>query len=126
MAINASFIGNIGQNAKTEQTSSGMFTNFSVAVSDSYSKGSTEWVTCSLFGERGTKLVQYLLTGVKVFVTGRLVKETFKKANGEAVTKLKLWVSDLEFAGSKQKEVSLNSLDQLPKQEDSCYMDIPF
>ncbi len=127
MSINASFIGNIGQSAKVNQSQSGVFTNFSVAVNDSFSKDKTEWVDCALFGERGTKLAQHLVSGTKVYVTGRLIKENFVTKNGETGSKLKLWVGDLEFASAKAKE------DVQPEQKSTNnisssnnYQDIPF
>lgn len=123
MSINASFLGKIGRNATVNQSPTGVFTNFSVAVNDPFSKDNTEWVDCSFYGERGTKLAQHLVTGTKVFVTGRLNLERFLRKSGEKGSKLKLRVVDLEFASSKPKEEIQSQIDSSSHTD---FMDIPF
>jgi single-strand DNA-binding protein len=125
MAINASFVGNLGKDAELNQTKNGIFTNFSIAVNDPFLKEKTQWVSCSIYGERGIKLSEHLLQGTKVFVVGRLNLETFVKKSGETGAKLKMRVSDIEFAGSKPKE---EVQDPQIREENSysSFQDIPF
>jgi single-strand DNA-binding protein len=126
MSINASFIGNIGQNAKINQAPTGSFTNFSVAVNDPFQKEKTEWVDCVVFGERGTKLAPHLVSGVKVYVTGKLNLETFVRKSGETGTKLKLWVGDLEFASAAKPKEDAPEPSVVAEVPHTYMQDIPF
>lgn len=65
--------GNIGGDAVTRATSNNEVTSFNVGVKQGWGeKASTNWFRCSIWGERGRKIAEYLLKGVKVFVTGEL------------------------------------------------------
>lgn len=66
--------GNIGSDAVTRQTQRGdKVTAFNVGVRQGFGdNSSTNWFRCNVWGDRGEKIAQYLLKGVKVFVTGEL------------------------------------------------------
>lgn len=66
--------GNLGKDAESRQTQKGdKVTSFSVGVQQGYGEHkATNWYRCSIWGERGAKISEYLLKGVKVFVTGEL------------------------------------------------------
>ena len=65
-------LGNIGRDAETRTTQGGdKVTSFSVAGETGYGDNKkTTWVDCSIWGERGVKICQYLKKGTKVFVMG--------------------------------------------------------
>jgi single-strand DNA-binding protein len=66
--------GNLGSDAVTRQTQKGdKVTSFNVGVKQGWGdNASTNWFRCNVWGERGAKIAEYLLKGVKVFVTGEL------------------------------------------------------
>jgi single-strand DNA-binding protein len=66
--------GNLGSDAVTRQTQKGdKVTSFNVGSKQGFGdSASTNWFRCTIWGERGDKIAQYLLKGVKVFVTGEL------------------------------------------------------
>ena len=66
--------GNLGSDAVTRQTQKGdKVTSFNVGSKQGFGdSASTNWFRCTIWGERGEKIAQYLLKGVKVFVTGEL------------------------------------------------------
>jgi single-strand DNA-binding protein len=66
--------GNIGSDAVTRQTQRGdKVTAFSLGVRQGYGENqSTNWYRCNVWGDRGEKIAQYLLKGVKAFVVGEL------------------------------------------------------
>jgi single-strand DNA-binding protein len=66
--------GNIGADAVTRQTQRGdKVTAFSLGVRQGFGdNSSTNWYRCNVWGDRGEKIAQYLLKGVKAFVTGEL------------------------------------------------------
>lgn len=69
--------------------------NFAVAVNDGYGdKKSTLWFDCALWGDRGSKLAQYLTKATQVCVSGELGK---REHNG--TTYLTVRVSELTLMG---------------------------
>lgn len=66
--------GNLGKDAESKTTQKGdKVTSFSVGVKQGWGENSsTNWYRCSVWGERGGKIAEYLSKGVKVFVTGEL------------------------------------------------------
>lgn len=66
--------GNLGSDAVTRQTQKGdKVTAFNVGVQQGWGEQkATNWYRCNVWGERGVKIAEYLLKGVKVFVTGEL------------------------------------------------------
>jgi single-strand DNA-binding protein len=66
--------GNLGKDAESKTTQKGdKVTSFSVGVKQGWGdNSSTNWYRCSVWGERGEKIAQYLTKGAKVFVTGEL------------------------------------------------------
>ena len=86
--------GSIGRDAETKDTTSGSVTSFSVAVNNR--KNEATWYRCSLWGNRGEKLAQYLTKGGKVSVSGSLEAGVY-----EGKPDLKINVSDVTLQGSK-------------------------
>lgn len=98
---NATFAGRLGRDAETRFTQAGdPVTGFSIAV-DERRKGekTTLWVDCSIWGERGEKVAQYLTKGTPVAVSGQVGVRTYQ-ANGETRATLTLRVAELTLLGS--------------------------
>lgn len=94
---NCTFTGNLGKDAVTRYTQGGKsVTGFSLAVKTGWGDNEkTLWIDCSLWGERGEKLAQYLTKGTKACVSGEA--SLFEADNGK--TYLKLNVRDIDLMG---------------------------
>lgn len=99
--------GNLGSDSELRTTSSGTnVLGFNVAVNERR-KGSngdwedyTNWVSCTMFGPRAEKLSQYLVTGTKVCIEGRIHYSAWEK-DGQKRSKLEVWVDEIEFMSAK-------------------------
>lgn len=71
---NCNFIGRVGRDAETRFTQAGKpVTGWSLAVDSGYGQNKTTlWLDCTLWGERGEKVAQYITKGSQVGVTGEL------------------------------------------------------
>lgn len=81
-------------------------------------KKRTQWIDCSLWGERAEKLGPHLTQGSAVVIyADDLEVEQFTTKAGELRSKLKCRVANLEFAGGKQERQELpQQARQMPKQ----------
>ncbi len=102
--------GNLGRDAETRHTPSGKsVTSFSIANSIGWGQNKKDqWVRCTLWGERGEKLAQYLTKGKKVTVSGEVSLNDWEK---DGVTK-----SNLEI---NVREVDLPARDNSQPQQQS-------
>lgn len=65
--------GRVGGNAETRSVGSGTVTNFNCAVDQGWGDSKqTNWFRVAIWGDRGSKLAQYIVKGEKVAVTGEL------------------------------------------------------
>jgi len=99
----ATFAGRIGRDAVVRSTSNSNVTGWSIAV-DEYAGGGekrTLWVDCSMWGDRGEKLAQYLTKGANVTVTGQVGCRMYE-SNGETKAVLTLSVRDVTLQGGRQ------------------------
>lgn len=97
--------GNIGKDAETREVGSDTVTKFSVACNTG-KKDETQWVTCSMWGERGAKLRQYLTKGTRVAVTGRVSARAWKDKDGETRVDMEVRVDQLSLLGGGDKAKS--------------------
>lgn len=123
---NLNFTGNIGNDAETRFIPDGKaITSWSVAMQSGYGKSEkTNWVRCSMFGDRGEKLAKFLLKGTQVAVNGELSLNEFTNKAGESKATLECLVGNVTLMGKKDskqesKIVTTDSLDELES-------DIPF
>ena len=87
--------GGLGKDAELRTTQAGKkVLGFSVAVSGRNNE--TTWFNCSMWGDRGEKLAQYLKKGGKVTVSGQVSARVY---NDKAY--LEVFVHDLTLQGSK-------------------------
>jgi single-strand DNA-binding protein len=65
--------GRVGKEAETRQAGNSTVTNFSCAVDQGWGENkTTNWFRVAIWGDRGSKLQQYIHKGDKVAVTGEL------------------------------------------------------
>jgi single-strand DNA-binding protein len=106
--IKATVPGKLGGDAETKTVGTTTVTEFSVATDErEKTKGGawekrTEWVRCTLWGDRGEKLAQYLTKGTSVTVFGSLTKEDYVSNAGKAGSSLRMRVDDVVLQGSKR------------------------
>lgn len=95
---NCSFVGRVGRDSETRFTPGGKpVTSWSLAVDSGFGESKqTIWLDCSLWGERGEKLAEYIKKGSLLGVTGELGQREH-----EGKTYLKLNVRDVKLCGSK-------------------------
>lgn len=97
--------GHLGNAAEIRSTPTGkQVTGFSVASNQGWGENKrTVWFRCSWWGERGTKLAEYLTKGAHVLVTGEIDEEPriWTGRTGEPQASLEVRVYDVRLLGSK-------------------------
>lgn len=99
----ATFAGRLGRDAETRNTQSGTsVTGFSLAVEERRGgEKTTLWIDCSMWGERGEKVAEYLTKGTAVAVSGQIGVRTYE-AHGETKAVITLNVRELTLLGGRQ------------------------
>lgn len=98
----------LGRSAETRYTTNGdPVTSFSAAYNfgrkGDDGKRPTQWIECSIWGDRGEKLAQHLTKGTALFLCLDDVHvETYDKRDGGTGHKLVGRVDSVEFAGSRE------------------------
>lgn len=97
------FIGNIGQNATTRFTPNGKaITSFSVALTSGFGDNKvTTWLNCSIFGERGEKLADYIVKGKQIGISGEFTARPYATKEGVEKLSLDVAVRDVTLLGGK-------------------------
>ena len=106
MGINVfTFSGNLGQDGEQRFTASGdSVVSFSVPVKSGFGdKAITSWIRCSMFGDRGGKVLPYLKKGQLVGVSGEFAARTWKNKDGQDQVSNEVRVNSLELLGSKSE-----------------------
>lgn len=107
----AEIIGNIGADAEVKESQGKKFVTFRVAHSESYvdSAGtkheSTEWVDC-VMSNVDSKVIPYLVRGVKVFVRGNARLRCYSSPKlRQMVAGLTINVLEIELCGGSREDV---------------------
>lgn len=100
--IQAFLAGNVGRDAETREAGSTTVTKFSVACKTG-KKDETQWVTCSMWDERGAKLAQYIRKGERVAIVGRVSARAYE-SKGEHRVELEVRVDQLTLLGGGKRE----------------------
>lgn len=98
--------GRVGRDAEIKTTQTGKtVTEWSVAV-DGFSGGekTTTWVDCSMWGDRGVKLVDHLKKGRYVVVAGECSTHAYTSQGGEVRASLRLNVRELTLGPASTGE----------------------
>jgi single-strand DNA-binding protein len=103
-------IGNIGSKPEMKFTANGTATlRFSVASNGRVKNQAgewedrTDWVRCTVFGQRAEKLSELLHKGQRVFVDGRLEARPWLDRRNEPQAGLELVANDVEFVSSRNE-----------------------
>lgn len=103
---NITIAGTVGRDAETRDAGQSRVTSWSVAVDDRQRGGEkgTIWFDCSMWGQRGEKLAQYIQKGGKVAVSGEFGT---REHNGK--TYMQINVSDVTLQGGGQQSSGYQS-----------------
>lgn len=99
---NLTIAGRLGRDAELRYTQSGKpVLGFAVAVDKRGPNGEkgTEWVDCSVWGDRGEKLAEYLTKSKVVAVSGEAGVRAYMGKDGKPVAALTLRVIELTLLG---------------------------
>jgi len=96
--------GRVGNDAEVKSVGDNTVCSFSVAHTEKvYGPNPSEkviWVTCSIWGERGSKLAPHILKGTFVVVEGSGgINAYINKNTGAAEAVIRCMVNSLEFGG---------------------------
>ena len=121
--LQISLAGRLGRDAQLRRIQSGeKVLSFSVAVS--VYKDKTEWVDCSLWGDRAEKLEKHLIKGTALAVTGEASPKMYE-ANGETRCSIACRVDKLTLLGGPKREDDSPVYDRTPAGRDDS-SEIPF
>lgn len=95
--------GNLGKDAEQRHTANGdSIVTFSLPVKSGFGdKAKTAWVRCSLFGKRGESVLQYLVKGQLVGVSGEFSMNEWVNKEGQKVSTPEIRVNELDLLGKK-------------------------
>ena len=109
--LKASVIGNLGNDPEMKYSANGapflrfnVASNFRARTPEGQWEDKTEWVRCTVFGQRAESLSQYLKKGMRVFVDGRLEARPWTDQQGGVRAGLELVASDVEFMSSRSED----------------------
>lgn len=102
---NLTITGRLGQDAELRTTNGGKeVLNFSVANDTGYGdKKKTNWFRCAMWGQRATKLVQFMTKGTQVAVCGEVNLDEYTNESGTTRSKMEVNVRDLTLLGGGEK-----------------------
>lgn len=103
MAVYAT-VARIGRNAEVRKTGSGTsVAGFAAAVDVGFGEHKqTLWLDCSLWGKRAEGgLIQYLVKGQQVFVSGEIGTRQFNKGDGSQGFAVTLKIAEIDLVGGK-------------------------
>lgn len=107
--------GRIGKDAETRTAGSSEATSFTVAVDTGFGdKKITNWIDCTIWGDRGKKLAPHLKKGTPVTVTGEGGLRSWE-SNGKSGTSLTCRVNEVTLQGGKSDGGQGNDGYQEPK-----------
>lgn len=114
--LTASAIGNLGNDPELKYSGNGSpFLRFNVATNGRVKNQSgqwedkTEWVRCTVFGQRAESLSQYLKKGMRVYASGRLEARPWTAQDGQVRAGLELVADTVEFFSTKSEPESRNN-----------------
>jgi len=117
MSLNVcTFTGRLGRDAESKYLPTGTAVlEFSIAVDTGFGdKRRSFWLKCAMFGDRGTKLAQYLTKGQQVAVSGEFDPRPYQAKDGAEKISLELRISAVELIGGKN-DTQQSQPEQAPK-----------
>ena len=105
MGINATVIGNLGQDPESKQVGGSTVCNFSVGTSHKRGENeNTTWVRVAIWGRDAEVCQQYLSKGKKVAVSGTLYTRTYNDKSGNERVSVELDGQSFEILTPKGED----------------------
>ena len=105
MGVSIRIVGHLGADAQLINGQNGQFLSFRVASNDRVNgKDVTSWFNVRLFGERATKLAEWLKTGRFVLVEGSESVGTYTAKDGSVQVSRDITAFNIEFINSGQRD----------------------
>ena len=125
------FSGNLGKDSELQflPGTGKAILKFSVGVARGFKReDGTDWLNCTLFGERAEKLAQYLIKGTKVLAEGTLRLNNYEAKDGTKRYSTDILVNNIEMLGGKGEsntEYKEKPIEDMQEVEDDS-SDVPF
>jgi len=105
---NINIIGRIGNDAEIKDLGTNQVIEFSVAVSETFTKNNvketkTTWFKCAKWGN-STSVAQYILKGGQIYVSGKPNNRAYIKPDGTAEVSNEITVFEIELLGDKPQQ----------------------
>lgn len=99
-------VGRIGRDAETKYTQAGKpLTVWPLAVDDGFGDNKvTTWFDCVMFGERGTKLAEYIVKGGQLAVSGSIRLDTYTSKDGTDKSKIAMRIQEVTLLAKPNTE----------------------
>ena len=105
--LNLTAYGNVGSDPEQREVGSTTVTSFSIAVNrKAKDEETTTWVNCSVWGNRGDVVMEYVKKGMRLVVTGQAHHREFPRKDGSTGVSLELIVNDFSLPPKKESEES--------------------
>jgi len=96
------FCGRLGRDSEIKQVGDNKLLSFSLASDTGYGQNkSTIWIDCSIWGERGVKLSDFLKKGTSATVIGSISEREYQNKEGQTVKSLQMRVNEIDFNNPK-------------------------
>ena len=103
--------GFVGTDAVTKTVGQNDVTEFTVAVSpDPKNKDKTDWYRCSIWGERGKKVAQYIKKSTYMVVSGRFTANTYTSKDGEIMIGFNIGVDNFDLGPSSTPKTNTTGI----------------
>ena len=109
--LKASVIGNLGNDPEMKYSANGapflrfnVASNFRARTPEGQWEDKTEWVRCTVFGQRAESLNQHLKKGQRVFVDGRLEARPWTDQQGNERAGLEIVAETVEFMSARNED----------------------
>jgi single-strand DNA-binding protein len=96
------FCGRLGRDSEVKEVGDNKLLSFTLASDTGYGQNkSTIWMDCSIWGERGAKLADYLKKGTSATVIGSISEREYQNKEGQTVKALQMRVNEIDFNNPK-------------------------
>lgn len=122
-------LGNVGNDPRVEELSSGKVAKFSVATTNWDKEKTTTWHNVVAWGKLVEVVEKYVKKGTKLYIEGRLESRKYTNKDGVTVTTWEVTANDIQLLGGKPEEQASEAKEEKkdePLTENTPKEDMPF
>ena len=97
-------IGNVGNDPRIDELSSGKVAKFSVATTNWDKEKTTTWHNVVVWGKLVEVVEKFVKKGTKLYVEGRLESRKYTNKDSVTVTTLEVTANEIQLLGGKTEE----------------------